>query len=178
MDAPVLVLNSNFVPISRINWKRAVCLWFQQKIEIIAEYEHLVVRSVNTVLRVPSVIRFISTISKRPKRIKFSKYNVFIRDHFQCCYCGENKNGKNLTIDHVTPRVRGGRMEWSNVVSCCRKHNQIKGARTPEEAGLKLLTIPKEPDRLPTFVFFGKIPEDWKKWINISDVFVCDNIDT
>jgi 5-methylcytosine-specific restriction endonuclease McrA len=50
-----------------------------------------------------------------------------------------------LTCDHVVPRSRGGRTEWSNIVTCCIPCNRRKGGRTPAEAGLHLVKKPVQP---------------------------------
>jgi len=71
-----------------------------------------------------------------------------------------------LTLDHVLPKSRGGPKTWDNIVSSCHKCNEKKGARTPEEAGMKLLKEPRRPKA--TFIDFYPIkyvPKEWSPYI-------------
>jgi 5-methylcytosine-specific restriction endonuclease McrA len=74
--------------------------------------------------------------------MRVNRQKVFKRDEYQCVYCGSQKE---LTIDHVQPRSRGGRNTWTNLVTCCSKCNHKKGNKTPEEANMKLRRKPYEP---------------------------------
>ena len=53
------------------------------------------------------------------------------------------KNKFELTLDHIVPKSRGGPKTWDNIVTSCHKCNTKKAARTPKEAGMKLLKEPK-----------------------------------
>jgi 5-methylcytosine-specific restriction endonuclease McrA len=64
------------------------------------------------------------------------------RDENTCAYCGTKKN---ITIDHILPRSRGGKNEWLNLVACCTSCNRFKNDRTPEEADMMLNKTPYEP---------------------------------
>jgi 5-methylcytosine-specific restriction endonuclease McrA len=103
-------------------------------------------RSENVSLPVPLVIRLVYFV-KIPRRISLpvTRRGVLSRDHYTCQYCGTTPLRKNLTVDHVIPRSRGGKTIWKNVVTACEKCNGRKGNRTPAEAGLKLLTQPIRP---------------------------------
>lgn len=72
---------------------------------------------------------------------------LFRRDEHLCLYCGDQFNDGQLTRDHVIPRVLGGTDRWTNVVSACRRCNQRKGGRTPEQAAMSLLAIPFKPNK-------------------------------
>ena len=60
-------------------------------------------------------------------------------------YCGAHFPYSLLSRDHVTPFSRGGQDPWSNVVSACRRCNNAKASRTPEQAGMQLLAVPFTP---------------------------------
>jgi len=84
----------------------------------------------------------------------------------QCQYCG--KKNVQLTLDHVLPRSRGGIDSWENLVTACVSCNNKKGNHTPEEAGMKLMTVPKKPNHL----FFIKQnlnseEDNWKPYLFI-----------
>ncbi|HEX4649807.1 MAG TPA: HNH endonuclease, partial [Steroidobacteraceae bacterium] len=70
---------------------------------------------------------------------------LFRRDAYLCLYCGARFSYSLLSRDHVTPFSRGGKDSWSNVVSACRRCNNAKASRTPEQAGMQLLAVPFTP---------------------------------
>jgi hypothetical protein len=70
---------------------------------------------------------------------------LFKRDANLCMYCGLHFRAADLTRDHITPISRGGRDAWTNVVTACRRCNNHKGGRTPEEARLQLVAVPFTP---------------------------------
>lgn len=70
---------------------------------------------------------------------------LFRRDRHTCLYCLAELSDAHLTRDHVVPISRGGRDIWKNVVTACRRCNQHKGARTPEQAGMRLCAVPYAP---------------------------------
>jgi hypothetical protein len=70
---------------------------------------------------------------------------LFKRDAYLCMYCGERFPNSQLSRDHVTPLSRGGRDAWNNVVTACRRCNNVKAWRTPEQAKLQLIAIPFTP---------------------------------
>lgn len=71
---------------------------------------------------------------------------LFRRDFNVCLYCGGQFHPRDLSRDHVTPLVQGGRDDWRNVVTACKRCNQHKGGRTPEQADMQLLAIPFVPN--------------------------------
>ena len=70
---------------------------------------------------------------------------LFARDGNICMYCGEKPHKSELSRDHVRPVSRGGKDVWTNVVAACRRCNNFKAGRTPEDAGIKLLAVPFAP---------------------------------
>ena len=71
---------------------------------------------------------------------------LFERDENLCMYCGGQFSSSQLTRDHVVPVSRGGDNVWENCVTACRRCNQAKDDRTPEQAGMKLLAVPYTPN--------------------------------
>ena len=71
---------------------------------------------------------------------------LFRRDRFVCLYCGQRFAAADLSRDHVFPRARGGADVWENVVTACKRCNQHKACRTPEEAQMPLLAVPYKPN--------------------------------
>lgn len=70
---------------------------------------------------------------------------LFKRDAHICMYCGERFARRDLSRDHVTPISQGGEDIWSNVVTACKRCNNQKADRTPEQAHMQLLAVPFVP---------------------------------
>ncbi|WP_018148875.1 HNH endonuclease [Henriciella marina] len=133
---PALVLNADFRPLSYYPlslwpWQDVVKAVFLDRVDIIAEYD-TVVRSPSFEMRLPSVIALREFV-RQDRSPAFTRFNVFLRDSFQCVYCGA---GNELTFDHVVPRSRGGRTSWTNIVAACSPCNLKKGGRMPKDAGM------------------------------------------
>ena len=143
-----LLLNSGFEPLRVISWQRAITLLVLGKVDVVEAYDTLV-RSVNHALAMPSVVRLRRYTRGSGSRVKFSRANVYRRDGLTCQYCGARPGPDALTLDHVLPRARGGRTEWTNVVAACVACNARKADRTPEQAGMKLARAPSRPTFMP-----------------------------
>ena len=160
----VLVLNQNYEPLNVCQPRRALVLVDGGKAEVI-EVDGVVLRSPTRNWHVPSVIR-LQHLVKRPRpRVRLTRREIFLRDQHTCQYCGVAT--KELTLDHVVPKHRGGRHQWENLVSACRSCNHRKGGRTVEEARMTLHRPPFEPNATPQYLFqhFLENHEDWRKFI-------------
>ncbi len=148
-SCPALVLNADFRPLSYFPlslwcWQDSVKAVFMSRVNVISEYDN-VVHSPSQEMRIPSVIALKDYVhmSRKPA---FTRFNVFLRDGFQCQYCGEHLRAEGLTFDHVVPRSRGGRTTWENVVAACAPCNLRKGARHPQESGVRPFRKPRQPN--------------------------------
>jgi 5-methylcytosine-specific restriction endonuclease McrA len=163
-----LLLNTTYEPLSVVSWQRAITLLFLGKVEVVRDYDD-VIRSVSVTVRRPAVIRLLDMVRRRRVRLAFSRRNLFARDGHHCQYCRRRYPVNELTCDHVTPRARGGRTVWENVVACCVPCNRKKGGRTPEEAGMRLLRTPERPEALPLlYSLHGGLrapPEPWREFL-------------
>ena len=70
---------------------------------------------------------------------------LFKRDANLCLYCAMRFSTRDLTRDHITPISQGGKDAWNNVATACRRCNNHKGGRTPEQAGMQLIAVPFTP---------------------------------
>jgi 5-methylcytosine-specific restriction endonuclease McrA len=142
MAEQVLVLNATFEPINVCSLKRAVVLVLKNKAEVLERAAgHL--RSASRSFAAPLVIRLTYFVRvPRYKGRRISRRAVFARDGFECQYCGSRGR---LTVDHVTPRSRGGASTWDNLVTACSPCNLEKADRLPGEADMKLQTAPRAP---------------------------------
>ena len=140
----VIVLNADFSYLNTINWKRAIKLLLQKKVEVI-KYTNKIIRGFNSTMKIPLVVRLMKFVRAVYKgSVPLSKKNIFVRDLYVCQYCGK-KIKKRPTIDHIVPKSRGGSFSWTNVVTACLKCNQKKGCKLPSEAGMSLIRKPVKP---------------------------------
>jgi 5-methylcytosine-specific restriction endonuclease McrA len=142
VNKPVLVLNQNYLPMNICSARRALVLMLQDKAEMV-ENGTGEVHTVTAVFPLPSVIRLMSLIKLPRIQRKLTRFEVFNRDRFTCQYCG--RETRELTLDHVMPRSRGGKHSWENLVSACIPCNHRKGERVLAEAKLKLIRKPMAP---------------------------------
>jgi 5-methylcytosine-specific restriction endonuclease McrA len=131
---PALVLNADYRPLSYYplslwSWQDAIKAVFLDRVNIVAEYD-AEVSSPSFSMRLPSVICLKSYV-KPTRNPAFTRFNVFLRDKFQCQYCGSSDD---LTFDHVIPRCCGGSTTWENVVAACSPCNLKKGGSMPDKA--------------------------------------------
>ena len=108
----VVVFSKNYLPISRVNIKRAIVLLVTGKaepLELISG-DYWEIRSPSMILRVPAQIRLTLNSSERLwKTPPVNRKEILRRDKNCCQYCGSRKR---LTLDHVIPRSRGGKHSW------------------------------------------------------------------
>jgi len=145
---PALVLNADFRPLSYFPlsiwaWQDAVKAVFLDRVSVLSEYETLV-HSPRLTMRLPSVIALKDYIPAA-RRPAFTRFNVFLRDSFECQYCGQSKPTPDLTFDHVIPRSRGGRTSWENVVTACGPCNLRKANKLPRECQMQPRMEPRQP---------------------------------
>jgi 5-methylcytosine-specific restriction endonuclease McrA len=163
-----LLLDQGYQPLKVIPWQRAMVLHLVGKVELVTSHTWSV-RTVSESFAVPAVVRLLRRLRHRPPFVRFSRENVYLRDGYECQYCGTRMGPRDLTLDHVMPRSRGGTTSWRNVVAACGPCNRRKGHRTPDEAGMPLLTEPRKPHWLtPRVVHVGEhlLPDVWRDWLH------------
>jgi 5-methylcytosine-specific restriction endonuclease McrA len=163
-NSAVLVLNQNYEPLNVCNARRAFVLVDRGKAEIL-EHSEGALRSALHSFPIPSVIRLIYMIKRPRPQMRLTRREVFVRDRYTCQYCG--KQTRDLTIDHVLPRHRGGGHTWDNLVAACRSCNHRKAGFTPQEARMAMLSEPAKPPSSSYYVFYHYLEsqEDWRKFI-------------
>jgi len=144
-NCPALVLNADhrplsYYPLSLWSWQDTIKAVFLERVNILEEYER-VIHSPSFEMRIPSVIS-LKTYVRPVRNPAFTRFNLFLRDRFECQYCGYDED---LTFDHVIPRSRGGRTTWENIVTACARCNLTKGGRTPREAHMHPHRHPRRP---------------------------------
>ncbi|KAK1393205.1 HNHc domain-containing protein [Heracleum sosnowskyi] len=171
-----LILDISYRPINVVCWKRAICLEFMEKADVLEYYDRSVSSPsgsfyIPAVLRVPHLLQ---VVKRRRIRSTLSRKNILARDNFTCQYCSSSEN---LTIDHVVPIARGGEWTWENLVTACSRCNNRKGQKILEEANMKLSKIPKAPkdyDIIAIPLTYSAIqmlkmgkgtPEEWQEYL-------------
>ena len=105
---PALVLNADYRPLSYYplslwSWQDAIKAVFLDRVNIVAEYEHFV-SSPSFAMKIPSVVCLKSYV-KPSRNPAFTRFNVFLRDRFQCQYCGRPR-GPDLRPRDAAPLRR------------------------------------------------------------------------
>ncbi|MHB1305716.1 MAG: HNH endonuclease [Limisphaerales bacterium] len=191
LNEQVLVLNRLWQAVNVCSVRRALALLFEGHAQVVFsaadgsyqtynfhEWRDLSRQqphdeSIHTVsfrIRVPRVILLMVFDRMPRKEVKFTRHNIFERDKCTCQYCGRHCDRKELNLDHVIPRDRGGPTSWENIVCSCIPCNTRKANRTPQEAGLHLVRKPKRPKWRPFVqVNFG-IPyhDSWRHFLDIA----------
>jgi 5-methylcytosine-specific restriction endonuclease McrA len=126
-----LLLNADgqpvsFLPLSAIQWKEAILYMYLDKVTVMNWYDDWMVRSTTWETRVPSVI-MLKEYMHKTRKPRFSKGNLYLRDMYECVYCGCSVSKATATMDHVLPLSHGGKTNWENIVTACAPCNHAKG---------------------------------------------------
>ena len=191
LNHQVLVLNRLWQAVNICSARRALTLLFEGHAQVVfgdgdgdfktydfAQWRDFSVKrpdddAVGTIsyrIRVPRVI-LLMVFDRLPKKeVKFTRHNIFERDKNTCQYCSRTLDRKDLNLDHVVPRDRGGPTTWENIVCSCIPCNTRKANRTPYQAGLRLVRKPKRPKWRPFVqVNFGAPMHDiWRHFLDIA----------
>lgn len=118
-------------------------------------------------LRIPRVVQLMEFDRMPRSTVRLTRRNIYLRDAHTCQYCARQLPARELNLDHVMPRSRGGPMSWDNVVCSCRVCNLRKGSRTPPEAGMRLLRRPVRPRWSPVLAlaFAPGRPPEWEPFL-------------
>jgi 5-methylcytosine-specific restriction endonuclease McrA len=170
LNAPVLVLNQNYEPLNVCDIRRAFNLLGSEKAELL-ERNHQIIHTPTLAIPAPSVIRLVYLVRRPRPRVKLSRREVFARDAHTCQYCG--MSSRDLTIDHVVPKHRGGRHEWENLVTACRACNHRKGSKTLGEARMALRREPRAPRADVRYLYGTYLADEqndaWRSYLFLSD---------
>jgi 5-methylcytosine-specific restriction endonuclease McrA len=126
------------------------------------------VHTVRGAIRVPTVIVAVNYSKVPKKRPKLCAMNIRERDGNRCQYTGKLLKPDEGSLDHVLPRSRGGKDTWENLVWSSKEVNTRKADRLPNEAGLKLLSVPRAPKEMPVSALIRDAHgvAEWKLFLN------------
>jgi 5-methylcytosine-specific restriction endonuclease McrA len=180
LSLPVLVINRLYQPVQVTSARRAVLLLFggsalalddRGELHDFPSWRRQPVRQdddaipiVGGALRVPRVVHLRRYDRARRPVVRLTRKNVMLRDGHLCQYCAARLPTRDLNIDHVLPRSRGGPDSWENLVTACRECNLRKGRRTPEEASMRLLRQPFAPRWTVTMQILMGVQQPVKEW--------------
>jgi 5-methylcytosine-specific restriction endonuclease McrA len=184
LSNPVLQLNSGWLPICVTTVMDAMCKLYDGTAKAVSEDYNVYdfdswaalrvtenepyLTTARLKLKVPDVIVLNEYGGVPAQTLSCTRANIYKRDQFTCQYCGSRPGSEELTIDHIKPRSKGGKTEWTNCVLACWKCNSKKASKTLAEAGLKLMKKPVKPNWHPRLVIarIRNTPESWKKFVD------------
>lgn len=168
MEKRVLLLTPWLFPIQTIGWDDAIKMKYEGTVDVLVEYSETV-KSPTLEWRIPAVLRLRKLPASSRRTPKFSRRNVYQRDGYRCQYCRVKFAAALLSYDHVVPKSRGGRRDWTNIVTACLKCNGKKADRTCDESGMFPMTRPQRPDRmpLPRARIDCEVPPEWDGFVGV-----------
>lgn len=167
MSIKALILNLDYQPLTICTVQKAFLLVYLNKAELVKGKVDMALRTVSTTFPMPSVIKLKKYVNVPYRSVMLSRDNIFKRDGYTCQYCGVTTN---LTLDHVTPKARGGKTSWDNLITACKQCNSKKGDDLPEESGMKLRYRPFKPSYIMFLrEFSGYNYDEWRPFLGDSD---------
>lgn len=187
----VLVLNKTSYAIQIVSWRRALTLLYQGNAEAVddmyrnysfetwkelskamAESPNGFINTPKFRIAIPHIIR-LTKFDKLPKKeVRFTRRNIYEHYNYTCCYCLEKFSTSNLNLDHVIPKSKGGKTNWTNIVTACIPCNTRKMDKKPEEVGMKLKVKPTKPTwKGPRSIIEfpnGDVPIAWQRIIDAN----------
>lgn len=129
-----LLLNADgipvsYLPLSILSWQESIKYMVLEKARVLESYDDWIVHSPTWSVAVPAVMMLLE-YEKRKATLRFSKQNIFLRDGYECQYCGVEVNRKTATLDHVLPISKGGKSVWDNCTTACGRCNALKGNKS------------------------------------------------
>jgi 5-methylcytosine-specific restriction endonuclease McrA len=194
MFTQTLILNQHYRPHEIVDYKEAICRMFKGKVEVLVQYDEVIAHIGQQTLKdfpqlkvalrqiigtdaesidikVPAVVVLRRKLGKVKSGVKFSKINVCLRDDFRCQYCGTKLSMSQLNKDHVLPRSKGGKTDWTNIAMACYPCNDRKANKLLSDSGMTLLKVPVKPQALPMnepYIDIHKAPPEWEPYIKIA----------
>ena len=163
----VLKLDSSYRPVQVISWQKAFSMVYSNRANIVEVRDDEYIRSAYESFPVPCVIAAKRYVNKKTVTLKCNRRNVFWRDAYTCQYCNTEFEESDLTLDHVTPKSKGGPKTWENMVTCCHRCNQKKGDRLAHESGMIPIRTPAPPGRwIFQLLRKNKIHEKWLPYLD------------
>ena len=165
LNNKVLLLNNSYEPISIITAKKAVIMYFLDKVDVVKKSK-IVINSLYLKFNIPEVIKLKNYIYIKHSKIPLTRKNILKRDNNTCQYCGKNKS--EITIDHILPKDKGGNDTWNNLVVACKRCNMIKGNYLLKDIDMQLIRKPFEPTKIIYLQNVGKNNKSWHPYLYLT----------
>lgn len=183
LEGHVLVLNRFFQAVQITSVRRAFTLLYKGQVKAVGKdyntydfenwsdipvqpTDHYVSTPTRNIL-IPHVVQLLRFDKVPRQEVKFSRGNIYLRDHNRCQYCGKRFTASELSLDHVVPISRGGHSSWDNVVCACLPCNVRKGNKLLSECEMKLIRHPARPKWHPLHRLQGRnYPDIWKSFLD------------
>ena len=165
LNNKVLLLNNSYEPISIITAKKAVIMYFLNKVDVVKKSK-IVINSLYLKFNIPEVIKLKNYIYIKHSKIPLTRKNILKRDNNTCQYCGKNKS--EITIDHILPKDKGGNDSWNNLVVACKRCNMIKGNYLLKDIDMQLIRKPFEPTKIIYLQNVGKNNKSWHPYLYLT----------
>jgi 5-methylcytosine-specific restriction endonuclease McrA len=183
LEGHVLVLNRHFHAIQVTSIRRALTLLYKGHVRAVdadyrtydfGDWQDIPVQPSDACISTPSqqiliphVVQLLAFERMPRQEVKFSRGNIYLRDHNRCQYCGRKFSSAELSLDHVIPISRGGKSTWENVVCACLPCNVRKGNKLLTECGVQLIRQPVRPKWHPLHRLQGRnYPDIWKNFLD------------
>tara|TARA_Y100001937_G_scaffold123596_1_gene186716 strand:- start:687 stop:1226 length:540 start_codon:yes stop_codon:yes gene_type:complete len=164
-NVKTLKLDNSYRPLEIVDAIEALILCLIGKAQAIESYKKEI-KSVSDSFKLPAVIVLKRYVKFQFKVVSAHRREIITRDDNTCQYCGKEFPSNKLTLDHLIPKSKGGKNTWENLVTACKKCNQKKGDRTPEEADMLLINRPKKPKySILRSVGKSQISELWRNYL-------------
>lgn len=183
VDEFCLVLNGSWHPIGFTRISNAICammrdmafavhpetyepLGFSEWVDR-APFSARLIKTSSRPIPAPDVVVLRNYSARPPTTIGFNRQNLLKRDEHTCQYCGAELPAPKLQVEHVLPRSRGGQTTWTNTVAACKRCNNKKADRTPQEAGMTLRRKPFVPKWKPRMAIpHGDLRDSWVPFLD------------
>ena len=182
LKKPVLVLNTGWIPVNVRNVVKSLTMVCKGAAKIVEPVTYRLydwedwllnepdedeqkIRCIDFAIKIPEII-VLTKYSRVPRvGLVFNRRNIYTRDNNTCQYCGKQYATTELSIDHVTPRSKGGKSTFENCVVACLACNRKKADKTLEQAKMRLLSKPIKPRWVPSF-HNGPMLSSWEKFLS------------
>ena len=171
-----LLLNATGESISFISERKVFKLLSKDKIVVLTTWDENYTWGRASKMKHPAVVQLRHRAPWIPKKKRFNRHGVFKLDKYTCQYCAKLLTPSKLTVDHLVPRTQGGENSWRNCVTACFDCNNQKGARTPEQAKMKLLNKPTIPGAtlVDDYLLMKRKHPEWSFYLGVDKELISE----
>ena len=163
LSRSVLVLNTNYAPMDICSAKRAICLYYNEKVDILESYKEDV-HSPSVTLSLPSIVRLKDFVKHHKMDVILTRRNLLVRDNYECQYCGSKKAPLQWTM--LSQKIKAVQIRGRILLPHVNRAIVKKENRTPEQAKMPLKKVPRKPNKIHYFQqFISDHQVSWKPYL-------------